>query len=357
MAKKHKHPEHENLERWLVSYADFITLLFATFVVLYALAQTDVSELKKIDEALQKAFSSNSVLQGDNGVMDSGSSILENPANNSFVQELMVEYISPKYETESFKQIEKSVKDLSKKGDLDGVEAKITDKGLLLTLDEQYMFRSGSADLSISAKKLLDKVGLIIYEKFIMHAIRIEGHTDSVPISSSKFPSNWELSSARSCSIVRYLISRFKFSPSIFTAAGFADTRPVRDKENKPVKNVAKNRRVEILILKTKLNDMEGVINPVLTMSKDEQIKMQMDRKELISIIKKENKISPAAEALLKKTSLSKNEVIDMKYYAKSQGISVESKNAYNGLSNEFSKDKTKQKLKIDTKFLENEEF
>ena len=77
MAKKAKPPEHENLERWLVSYADFITLLFATFVVLYALSQTDVAELSKIDESLQRAFSTASILQGNDGVLDSGQSILD----------------------------------------------------------------------------------------------------------------------------------------------------------------------------------------------------------------------------------------------------------------------------------------
>jgi chemotaxis protein MotB len=77
MAKKKKHEEHENLERWLVSYADFMTLLFATFVVLYALAQTDVSELAKIDEALQRAFSRNAILQGQDGLMDGSQNIFD----------------------------------------------------------------------------------------------------------------------------------------------------------------------------------------------------------------------------------------------------------------------------------------
>ena len=130
MAKKHKAPEHENLERWLVSYADFITLLFATFVVLYALAQTDVSELTKIDEALQKAFSKNSILQGQEGIMESGQNVFDSMNGNSFIQELMTEYISQKYESQSFEQIAKSVEQMKKDGELEGVEAKITDQGL-----------------------------------------------------------------------------------------------------------------------------------------------------------------------------------------------------------------------------------
>ena len=86
MAKKKKHEEHENLERWLVSYADFMTLLFATFVVLYALAQTDVSELAKIDEALQRAFSRNAILQGQDGLMDGSQNIFDSQSIGSILK-------------------------------------------------------------------------------------------------------------------------------------------------------------------------------------------------------------------------------------------------------------------------------
>ncbi len=117
MAKKKKAEDHENLERWLVSYGDFITLLFATFVVLYALAQTDASDLSKLNESMQQAFSQNSVLQGQDSILDSSSnSIMDSMNGNSFLQELMTEYISPKYESQSFEQIQKEVEDMTKQG-------------------------------------------------------------------------------------------------------------------------------------------------------------------------------------------------------------------------------------------------
>lgn len=325
MAKKKKPPEHENLERWLVSYADFITLLFATFVVLYALAQTDVSELSKIDESLQKAFSKNSILQGDDSILESGQNIMDAMNGNSFIQELMTEYISQKYETQSFEQIEKSVEQLKKEGEISGVNAEITDQGLLLTFDERYLFTSGSAELSAASKKLLDKIGVLIYEKFIMHCIRVEGHTDSVPIASSKYPSNWELSSARACTIVRYLISRFKFNPSLFTAIGYADTRPVNSDRTS-----LKNRRVEILILKKKFNSLEKPQIDVLKMTKEQQIQLQNRRKEIASQIKQETKISPAAKALMENND--KRRVIDMRNYAESRGINLDNKELYNSI-------------------------
>lgn len=325
MAKKKKPPEHENLERWLVSYADFITLLFATFVVLYALAQTDVSELSKIDEALQKAFSKNSILQGDDSILESGQNIMDAMNGNSFIQELMTEYISQKYETQSFEQIEKSVEQLKKEGEISGVNAEITDQGLLLTFDERYLFTSGSAELSAASKKLLDKIGVLIYEKFVMHCIRVEGHTDSIPIASAKYPSNWELSSARACTIVRYLISRFKFNPSLFTAIGYADTRPVNSDRTS-----LKNRRVEILILKKKFNSLEKPQIDVLKMTKEQQIQLQTRRKEIASQIKQETKISPAAKALMENND--KRRVIDMRNYAESRGINLDNKELYNSI-------------------------
>ncbi len=334
MAKKPKPPEHENLERWLVSYSDFITLLFATFVVLYALSQTDVAELSKIDESLQRAFSTASILQGNDGVLDSGQSILDSAAGNGFIQELMAEYISPKYESQSFEQIEKTIEELTKSGQLEGVEAKVTDQGLSITFQEKYLFDSGSAELSKKSQALLDKVGVLIFEKFVMHSIRIEGHTDSMPIASAKYPSNWELSSARACTVVRYMIKRFKFNPALFTAVGFADTRPA--KNNQGQINSRLSRRVEILVLKTKYNSLEKHQNIVLKMNKEQQIELQSKRKELISQIKSQNNISPAAEALIKNGKLDRRKVIDMRNYAESKGITLDNKELYNSIESPY---------------------
>ena len=349
MAKKPKPPEHENLERWLVSYADFITLLFATFVVLYALSQTDVAELSKIDESLQRAFSTASILQGNDGVLDSGQSILDSSAGNGFIQELMAEYISPKYESQSFEQIEKSIEELKKNGQLEGVDAKITDQGLSITFEEKYLFDSGSAELSPASKKLLDKIGVLIFEKFVMHNIRVEGHTDSMPIASAKYPSNWELSSARACTIVRYMLQRFKFSPSLFTAVGYADTRPAKNEKGQV--NSRMSRRVEILVVKTKFNSIEKPQNEILNMDKDQQMELQTRRKELVSQLKSQNSVSPAAEALLKNGKLDRRKVIDMRNYAESKGISLDNKELYNSIESPYAS------KSIDKEVQQNEDF
>ena len=294
--KKHKHEEHENLERWLVSYGDFITLLFATFVVLYALAQVDATDFAKLEESLKHAFSQNTLFDGQATIMEGSNSIFDQQQANSFIPSLMVEYISPKYEEDSFKEIDAEIKELTEMGELDGISSKITEKGLLLTFDEKYLFAPASAYLDKNAKKILDKVGVLICKKFVLHQMIVEGHTDSLAIKSTLYPSNWELSGARACSVVRYLIDRFKFSPSLFSAIGYADTRPLETaiSPKDPV-----NRRVEILILKNKYKNHFGTKNDfTLSLSKAQQDEIQKQRATIIKSIEGDS-ISPAARKLL----------------------------------------------------------
>lgn len=282
MARKKKPEEHENLERWLVSYADFMTLLFATFVVLYALSQINVNEFKKVEESLKKAFSIQSILDGGSGVMSSGNSVMDTSAANSVIDNLLMEYISPRYEQESYEKIKKEVEDLAKSGEMDGVSATIDERGLVITItDKNILFASASADLNANAKKLLDKIGKLIIEKFAMHSIRVEGHTDSLPISGGKYPSNWELSSARASSIVRYLIDRFHILPDLMSAVGYADTRPV-DTAKTP-EALAKNRRVEIVVQRNQYKNLDHYQNTYIKLGKTEQ---QRRRNEQIKIIK-----------------------------------------------------------------------
>ncbi len=276
MAKKKLPEEHENLERWLVSYGDFITLLFATFVVLYALSQIDISEFGKLEDSIKKAFNAPSLLEGSDAMLDGRESILDASAADSVIAPLMLEYVSQKYEEQSFREIKDSIDEMTKNGDLKGVDAQITDKGLLITFKDDFLFYSASASLTESAMKTLDNIGVLIGEKFALHYIRVEGHTDSQPINSFMYPSNWELSGARASSIIRYLIQRFKFMPNIFTSVGYSDTRPIAD--NKTPENRAKNRRVEILVLKNKFKGLEHPSASILTQSKKAQEKFQEER-------------------------------------------------------------------------------
>lgn len=294
MGRKAKHPEHENLERWMVSYADFVTLLFATFVVLYALSQVDIKDFKALEDSIKQAFAAPSIIQGSDGIMENTSdSIFDTSQGDSMITPLMMEYLSQKYEEQSMEEIRKDINEEIKDGEVDGVEAIQTDRGLLIRFSDDYLFASGSADLTSKAKIKMDKIGVIIGKKFILHNMRIEGHTDNQPISSKIYPSNWELSSARASSIIRYFVSRFGFMQNLFTAVGFADTRPLAD--NSTATGKAKNRRVEIMILKNKYKAQESPTNEVMKMSKQDQEKLQLRR---INAINRISSISDAAKNL-----------------------------------------------------------
>ena len=352
MAKKHKHPEHENLERWLVSYADFITLLFATFVVLYALAQVDATDFAKLEDSLKHAFSQNSLFDGQEAVMSGSDSIFDQQTANSFIPSLMVEYISPKYEEDSFKEIANEIKELTEIGELDGISSKITEKGLLLTFDDKYLFAPASAYLAPEARKLLDKGGVLICKKFVLHSMIVEGHTDSLAIKSTQFPSNWELSGARACSVVRYLIDRFKFSSSLFSAVGYADTRPV---ETAISPKDPANRRVEILILKNKYKNQFGTRNDSsFTLTKQQQEAIQARRAEIIKKVEGDS-ISLAARKLLEE-----NKKRIQKEKQKSEKLSRKNMELYVNLENEDSSDMPnveRRVIKLNSNIPEDEDF
>ncbi len=300
MARKKHHEEHENLERWLVSYADFITLLFATFVVLYALAQIDVSSYADLQESIKKAFASPSILEGsDNilpgasaGVMAGSTATGNGPGNpsESFVPPIM-EYLNAKYEEKSFKDIQKDIEKMDKAGEIEGVEVTIDDRGLHINLkDSDLFFRSGEAQLKPSTYKTLDKIAELIQKKFSRHLIRIEGHTDNLPIRSSAFPSNWELSASRACSVARYFVDNKDFHPELIAAIGYADNKPLVP--NISEKNRRKNRRVEIIVLKNLLAKSEPKGNENIKPPSEEQ---QEEEKRLAD---QQNMASPTTSAV-----------------------------------------------------------
>lgn len=259
MARKKKHADHENLERWLISYADFITLLFALFVVLYGISEVDVQKLKKVANSFQFAFS----MFGSGGVEDIPMLDIQKKERMIPLPIKTTEAITQLYpgEAEKFEEVKKDIwnaikNDLVRVKMPDSMLFELTERGLVVRLHAGYFFDPGSAEIRHEVLPILDRVA----EKLKMgkHHIRIEGHTDSAPISTMNFPSNWELSAARASNIAKYIIDRFKFSPQHISVAAYGDSRPIASNENEEGR--AKNRRIDIVVLSIRETGYEPLI-------------------------------------------------------------------------------------------------
>jgi chemotaxis protein MotB len=242
MARKRKHEEHVNHERWLVSYADFITLLFAFFVTLYAISQVDAKKLGKLVESMQSAF--------DTRVFDAGSQklSLSEGSTKGIEQQKLIEPISPlvAHSDSSFRRIQAAVRErLVKENFVDKVRFIQEKRGLVISLTEAGFFDSGEAELKSASLVVLDAIADSVLS--LPNQIRIEGHTDTTPIHTSRFPSNWELSTARATYVLSYLTKRFPLAPSRLSVAGYGEYRPVAS--NATAESRALNRRVDLVIL------------------------------------------------------------------------------------------------------------
>jgi chemotaxis protein MotB len=281
MARHKKHPEHENLERWLVSYADFITLLFATFTALYAIAQSKLTDNHKAAEEIKKSFQQETLLKGIASVFQGQSTPTDKP-NPAFEETGKGEGVVGKYESLILthgekKQMEELLEELDEVAnelqqdiakaiangdlspaegfkdqvkDLDGVplrglEVTLQERGIKISFDSRLLFPSGSAQLNPRSIRFIDQVASRLLKNTSSHLIHIEGHTDASPISG-RYPSNWELSSARACAVVRHFINYHKFAPTDLAAIGYAESRPVTS--NSTAQNRAKNRRIDIIL-------------------------------------------------------------------------------------------------------------
>lgn len=244
MARKKAHEKEANHERWLVSYADFITLLFAVFVTLYAMSQTDKKKIEEVVESMRDSFGySKSSPASKPSVIEAGTM--------SIIPSLRKTSASAPRRGKSkggegdFKASKASIEAyLLKVGAKEKVSIAINQRGLVVSLKEAGFFGSGSATLKRESYTLLSDVveSLASYS----NGIRVEGHTDNVPMSSTAFPSNWELSTARATSVVQYLV-KHDFEPDHMSAAGYGEYRPVADNDSEEGRQ--KNRRVDIVLL------------------------------------------------------------------------------------------------------------
>ncbi|MDB5814370.1 MAG: Flagellar motor protein MotD [Rhodocyclales bacterium] len=259
MARRRHEEEHENHERWLVSYADFITLLFAFFVVMYAVSSVNEGKYRVLSDSLVNAFRSAANVEG--------ASIVSPPRDNGSPVPVIIARApkpDPQAEAQRTKQrvkmrnmadeIRKVLEPLVKGGQVrvnEGVH------GISVEINASVLFAPGGAQLGPPAVRALQAVAEVVAPADF--PVTIEGHTDNVPISTPNFPSNWELSAVRASSVVRLFVGS-GVDPRRLTAAGYGDQRPIAD--NSVVEGRARNRRVTILI-ESMLPEVASASTPV----------------------------------------------------------------------------------------------
>jgi chemotaxis protein MotB len=248
MARKKKAPAAENHERWLISYADFITLLFAFFVVMFASSQVDKGRAQQVSESVKRALEGEklssliaAVLGGSAENVGKGSAMMRGPGGAHKVTE---EKKDPKVA-----ELAPSMKVLTAelKADIDAgrIQVNMEPRGLVVSFKQAALFPSGEDEVSPAAYPGLEKVATAIAK--LSNPVRLEGHTDSVPIKTARFRSNWELSAARAIAIMELLSTRFGLPPQRLSIAGYAETAPVASNDTEEGR--ARNRRVDVVIL------------------------------------------------------------------------------------------------------------
>jgi len=235
---KHKREEHENHDRWLVSYADFITLLFAFFVVMYSISSINIGKYRTVSESIKAALNPLANQSGANRIFSVGEGKLaQHGRNPTDAKEFTIRHI---------RQLVQVIKDKQMKDLAAFVNVVQTINGdIIITIPDKLLFNSGEVTIRAEALPFLQGLGGAILE--LNRHTRVEGHTDNVPIRTAQFPSNWELSAARAVMVVRVLSELYGVPANHLAAVGHADTRPVTANLN--AEQRTKNRRVEVIIL------------------------------------------------------------------------------------------------------------
>lgn len=233
-SRRKQHEEHENHERWLVSYADFITLMFAFFVVMFASSQADKAKTQALSEALDKAFSEGAISSKLKEMMGSKPS---KPAKATPITKESIDALTGALEALT-KELETDIK-------AGKLQVSMESRGLVISLKQATFFPSGDDTVSPAGYGIIEKVARTIVK--VPNPVRLEGHTDALPINNGRFKNNWELSAARSIAMLQLLTTRFQVPINRVAVVGYADT--VAIDSNSTEEGRARNRRVDITVL------------------------------------------------------------------------------------------------------------
>ena len=271
--KKGGSDHHGADERWLLTYADMITLLMCLFMVLWSISSVNISKLQELQRSLQEAFigkvldGGKSVMEGEpsrisgvqtsnpNAPSDISTSIVPNNVSHPIAQaERAAENAAAQHEQSRLRHVQQQVEAYARAHGLQSsIRTTIDQRGLVIRLlTDHVLFESGSADLKPEAAPLLTEISSLV-NLDRSHPISVEGNTDDVPISTSQFPSNWELSVARATGVVRFMIGQGVAARRL-EASGVAGERPIAPNTSEGGRS--RNRRVEIALLRG--SDPEG---------------------------------------------------------------------------------------------------
>ena len=229
--RKKKHPEHVNHERWLVSYADFITLLFAFFVVMFAVSRVDSKKMNSFSESFSRAVGESFMLEGGKDMLREGGQPPPEAQGNG--------------EGRLPKELERLAKALAdKREDLAGLKVLRRRNELVIRLSDSVLFDSGEDTVKVPAVKVLATIADELRPRKV--DIRVEGHTDDVPIRTVRFHSNWDLSAARATAVIAQLAGPGRIAPGRLSASGYGEFHPVAS--NATPEGRAQNRRVDLVI-------------------------------------------------------------------------------------------------------------
>ena len=237
MRKRQKQQMHENQERWLLTYADLITLLLAFFIVMYSMSRIDAKKFGAMSSALSGVLSGKDLRLREQAIFANNAGGGAGPLDTGQLRVMQ-------------EDVQKRLKDSGLEA---SVETEMTGRGFVIHIMEGALFETASADLTDGARAVLRVVGRQI--SGADNHIRVEGHTDPRPIHTARFPSNWELSTARATSVLRFLVDSTGVNPANISALGFGEFRP-RVPNDSP-DQMSQNRRVDIVVLAEEMNASE----------------------------------------------------------------------------------------------------
>jgi chemotaxis protein MotB len=252
---RRRHPgaheeEHENHERWLLTYADLITLLLALFMMLYAMSVLDLKKYQAFQQAFTQGMGKHvHALPGD-GDPPNGEKVQTSPGAKTGkpvpTPSPVSDQLQPLLDDRELKALKAFLeKELKKAHMEDEVSVGFDSRGLVINIVSAVLFDSGQAALTSNGQALLKSLGVVL--RSMRNPLVVEGHTDSVPISTVQFPSNWELSTSRATAVLRYLVDSDHLLPARMSASGYADTKPLET--NSTDAGRTKNRRVDVVVV------------------------------------------------------------------------------------------------------------